>query len=441
MDKGLNIYNLAKKLWPLNRSISGDGLRSSLKELKKICPEIIIKEIPSGKKVFDWRVPDEWKINSAFIITPDGKKICDFKKNNLHVLNYSIGIKKKITLNQLSKKLYSIPSLPKAIPYKTTYYSKDWGFCISHDQKKKLKKGMYSINIDAHHFKGNMSYGEILIKGKSKKEVLFSTYLCHPSMANNELSGPCVSVFLAKWIQKLKKRKYSYRIIFLPETIGSIAYISKNLKKLKKNVVAGFNLTCLGDDRTYSYLPSKNGSTLSDNVAKYALRLKYPKFKKYKWIDRGSDERQYCSPGIDLPIATIMRTKYGEYKEYHTSMDNLTKVVKPKGLQGSYDLLKLVIETLEKNIYLKSNILCEPNLGKRGLYPKIGGTTKLEKSYEKIKISRSILDVLSYADGRHSLLDIMKKCNINSDKINQIVKILKKNKLVTVLKFIDEKKS
>ena len=204
-------------------------------------------------------------------------------------------------------------------------------------------------------------------------------------MANNELSGPCVSVFLAKWIQKLKKRKYSYRIIFLPETIGSIAYISKNLKKLKKNVVAGFNLTCLGDDRTYSYLPSKNGSTLSDNVAKYALRLKYPKFKKYKWIDRGSDERQYCSPGIDLPIATIMRTKYGEYKEYHTSMDNLTKVVKPKGLQGSYDLLKLVIETLEKNIYLKSNILCEPNLGKRGLYPKIGGTTKLEKSYEKIR--------------------------------------------------------
>ena len=283
-----------------------------------------------------------------------------------------------------------------------------------------------------------MSYGEILIKGKSKKEILLSTYICHPSMANNELSGPCVSVYLAKWIQKLKKKKYSYRIVFLPETIGSIAYISKNLKRLKKNVVAGFNLTCLGDDRTYSFLPSKNGSTLSDNVAKYALRLKYPKFKKYKWIDRGSDERQYCSPGIDLPIATIMRTKYGEYKEYHTSMDNLTKVVKPKGLQGSYDLLKLVIEKKKKNIYLKSNILCEPNLGKRGLYPKIGGTTKLEKSYNKIKISRSILDVLSYADGRHSLLDIMDKCNIDSIKINHIVKILKKNKLATVLEFIDE---
>jgi aminopeptidase-like protein len=438
MNKGLDIFNLAKKLWPLNRSISGDGLRRSLKILKTICPEIKIKEIPSGEKVFDWSVPDEWKINSAYIITPTGKKICDFKKNNLHVLNYSIGIKKKITLKQLNKKLYSIPSLPKAIPYKTSYYNKDWGFCISHDQKNKLKNGIYKINIDAQHFKGSMSYGEMLIKGKSKKEILLSTYICHPSMANNELSGPCVSVYLARWIQKLKKRKYSYRIVFLPETIGSIAYISKNLKRLKKNVVAGFNLTCLGDDKTYSYLPSKNGSTLSDNVAKYALRLKYPKFKKYKWIDRGSDERQYCSPGIDLPIATIMRTKYGEYKEYHTSMDNLTKVVKPKGLQGSYDLLKLVIKTLEKNIYLKSNILCEPNLGKRGLYPKIGGITKLEKSYNKIKISRSILDVLSYADGRHSLLDIMDKCNIDSTKINHIVKILKKNKLVTVLEFIDE---
>ena len=249
-------------------------------------------------------------------------------------------------------------------------------------------------------------------------------------MANNEISGPSVLINLAKWIQNLKKRKYTYRIVFIPETIGSIAYLHKNYKLLKKNIIAGFNLTCLGDNRTYSYLPSRIGSSLSDRVLINVLNKVYPKFKKYSWLERGSDERQYCSPGIDLPIATIMRSKFGEYPEYHTSLDKLGSVVTPKGLETSYKTIKLIIESLENNIYIKSNILCEPNLGKRNLYSKVGGLTKFDKGYSKQKKNRLYLDVLSYADGNHSLTDISNLCKIKLSQLNPIIKKLRDEKLI-----------
>lgn len=427
---GNKIFNLCKKLWPLNRSITGEGTRETLRQLKKIVPKLKIHEIRSGKKIFDWTVPKEWKVEDAYILTPEGKKICDFKKNNLHLLNYSTGINIKIKLNKLQKNLFSIKELPNAIPYKTSYYNKKWGFCLSDNERKKLKKGVYQVNIKASHFKGSMSYGEIIIKGNSKKEIFLSSYICHPSMANNEISGPSVLINLAKWIQNLKKRKYTYRIVFIPETIGSIAYLHKNYKLLKKNIIAGFNLTCLGDNRTYSYLPSRIGSSLSDRVLINVLNKVYPKFKKYSWLERGSDERQYCSPGIDLPIATIMRSKFGEYPEYHTSLDKLGSVVTPKGLETSYKTIKLIIESLENNIYIKSNILCEPNLGKRNLYSKVGGLTKFDKEYSKQKKNRLYLDVLSYADGNHSLTDISNLCKIKLSQLNPIIKKLRDEKLI-----------
>ena len=279
-------------------------------------------------------------------------------------------------------------------------------FAYKHNLRKKLKKGKYKVFIDSK-FKSNgkLTYGEILIPGKSKKEIFLSTYICHPSMANNELSGPCVTIFLANWIKCLKKKKFSYRIIFVPETIGSIAYISKNLKKMKKNINAGYNICCIGDNRSYSYLSSRNSNTISDQVAKHVLKWKVKKFKSYSWLDRGSDERQYCAPGVDLPIASIMRTKYLEYPEYHTSLDDLKNVVTPAGLDGGYNIMKEIIQVLEKNCYPKYKVLCEPQLGKRNLY------SSISKKKEVNEDIYSMLHLLSLSDGKTSLVDIAEKCS------------------------------
>lgn len=420
-----NLFNLAKRLFPIYRSITGDGVRKTLQILKSKNSELKVKNIKSGTKVFDWVVPNEWKIDEAYIITPDGRKICDIKKNNLHLISYSKSINKTLKYNQLKKKLYSLPRQPNAIPYITSYYKDDWGFCISENQKRQLnKKGDYKIVIKSKKFKGVLNYGEAYLKGRSNKEIFISTYICHPSLANNEISGPTVSSFILSFL-KQKKRKYSYRLVFVPETIGSISYLSKNYNKLKKNVIAGFNLTCIGDERSYSYLPSRNGNTLSDKIAKISLNSIDPKFKKYSWYDRGSDERQYCAPGIDLPIASIMRTKYGKYKEYHTSLDRLGTVVTGKGLYGGYLAVKKAIEIIEKNKIPIAKLKCEPFMSKRNLYP----TTSFRDNSKYIK---SYMDILTYADGKHSLVDIAFKCNEDFFYILKLAIKLKKKKLITL---------
>ena len=323
---GKHIHELAKKLWPFNRSLTGKGVRQTLNEISKHLPRLSIKSIKSGSKVFDWIIPKEWHVREAYIVTPTGKKICDFSKNNLHLLGYSTSFSGELKLSELKKHLYTLPEQPKAIPYVTSYYEERWGFCLAQDQFNTLKDGIYKVVIDTTLFNGVMNYGELLIKGKSDKEILLSTYICHPSMANNELSGPAVVTFLAKWLLEASKLEYSYRIIFVPETIGSIAYLSLNYKKMKSKTIAGFNVTCVGDDRAYSYLPSRNGRTLSDLIAKHVLKWIDKNYITYSWLDRGSDERQYCAPGIDLPIASILRTKYGMYPEYHSSLDDLKKL-------------------------------------------------------------------------------------------------------------------
>ena len=421
------IINFAKKIFPYPRSITGSGVRKTLKEIKRIVPNLKIYKVKSNTKVFDWKVPPEWKVYEAYIVTPDGKKICDFKKNNLHLVGYSIPINKIITKNELEKHLYSLPNQPNAIPYITSYYKKNWGFCISENNRKKLKKGKYKIVINTKLFMGVLNYGEILIKGKSEKEVFLSSYICHPSMANNEISGPSVLTFVAKWINHLKNKKYSYRIIFIPETIGSITYLSKNLKSLKQNMIYGFNISCVGDDREYSYIQSKYGNTLSDKVALRVLNSKVKKFKKYNWLERGSDERQFCAPGVNLPVCSILRTKHGKYPEYHTSLDKIGTVVTKKGLNGSYNIYKKCIETIERDLIPVSKILCEPQMGKRGLYPNIS------KKIPAIK-TRLMMTILSYCDETNSVFDISKLCNISTRKTLKVINLLHKNKLIRYIK-------
>ena len=395
---GNKMHNWAKELFPICRSILGLGVRETLHYIQNLIPELKICSVPSGTQAFDWIVPDEWTIRDAFIDDSVGIKLVDFKKNNLHIVGYSEPVDLWMTLDELKQHLHSLPDQPDAIPYVTSYYSRYWGFCLTHEQLQSLVPGRYHVVIDTELKPGVLNYGELILPGELDQEIFLSTYICHPSMANNELSGPVVTTALSQWLKTLTDRKYTYRIVFIPETIGSIVYLSQNIEYLKEQVIAGFNITCVGDDRCFSYLPSRNGNTLSDFVALHVLKHSDPDFIRYTWLDRGSDERQYCAPGVDLPIASIMRSKYGEYPEYHTSLDNL-ELVTPTGLQGGYDALRKAIEIIEKNVYLKSTVLCEPQLGNRGLYPTL--STK-----ESGKQVRSMMNMLSYCDGQNSLLDI-----------------------------------
>jgi len=398
LNNGKDIYNLCEKLWPITRSITGSGVRETLGIIQQEIPDLTIHEVLTGTQCFDWEIPKEWNIRDAYIIDQNGNKVIDFKNSNLHVVSYSTPVNRTISLLELQQHLYSIPEQPNAIPYVTSYYQERWGFCLSENQRRALVEGDYQVCIDSELSNGSLTYGELIIPGKSKKEVFLSTYICHPSMANNELSGPTVTTYLAKWIQS-QPREYTYRIIFIPETIGSITYLSKNQQKLKENVSAGFNITCVGDDNAYSFLPSRNGSTLSDIVAKHVLKHHAKDFKEYSFLDRGSDERQYCSPGVDLPIASIMRTKYGEYEQYHTSLDNLD-FISDKGLYGAFKALTLSIICIENNKVYKYTNLCEPQLGRRGLRSNVGAINNMTQ------FNKDVTNVLAYADGKKDLISI-----------------------------------
>jgi aminopeptidase-like protein len=423
---GKNIYKFAEELWPINRSITGEGVRETLGRISKHLPSLEIKSVPSGTQVFDWIVPKEWHVKEAYIITPNGKKICDFSKNNLHLIGYSVPYNGVLNLHELKKHLYTLPDQPNAIPYLTSYYKERWGFCLTQEQFDSLENGSYKVVVDSTLFDGELNYGELLIKGKSDKEIFLSTYVCHPSMANNELSGPTVVTFLAKWLQEIVETNYSYRIIFIPETIGSITYLSHNYKDMKNKIFAGFNVSCVGDDRAYSYLPSRNGKTISDLIAKHVLKWTDPNFIEYSWLDRGSDERQYCAPGIDLPIASILRTKYVMYPEYHTSLDNLENVVTPQGLNGGYWAIRKAIEAIEKNKKYKVTVLCEPQMGKRDLYSTLGNQT-LDKETELM------MNFISLCDGQSSLLEISDRLNVPIWDLYILVEKLENHSLIRTL--------
>ena len=417
------MYELCERLFPICRSITGDGVRKTLQMLVEVYGnEINIHEVPTGTKVFDWTVPKEWNIKEAYIENSKGQRVIDFKNNNLHVVGYSLPVDKFVDLQELKSVVYTQPDQPDAIPYVTSYYKECYGFCMSQNQLDKLPEDTYHIVIDSELKEGSLTYGEIIIPGDTEEEVFLSTYICHPSMANNELSGPVVATFLAKWLNLLVKRRYTYRIIFIPETIGAITYLSKNLQYLKEHVIAGFNLSCVGDNRTFSYVESRYGKTLADKAAKNVLSFYYPDYKTYSFLKRGSDERQYNAPGVDLPVCAICRSKYGEYPEYHTSKDNL-ELISPEGLLGAYEVYQQCILALENNYSYKINVLCEPQLGKRGLYP----TTSQKGTYDAVKV---MIDFIAYADGSNDLIDIS---NIIGVPVNELLTVIEKLEKVDLL--------
>ena len=422
-------YNLGKNiLFPICRSITGKGTLKTLKFIKKEFKDLKIKKIKSGKKVFDWVIPPEWNIREAYIVDKNGKKIIDFKNNNLHIVGYSIKVNRIIKKRDLIKNLFYLKKQPDAIPYITSYYKKRWGFCLTYNQFKEINikysdEDTFKVVINSNlNNNGSLSYGELIIKGKSRKEILISTYICHPSMANNELSGPIVSMSLINYFIEKKLNK-TLRFIFIPETIGSIAYLSRNLKYLKRYVIGGYNLSCIGDERKHSCMLSKNENSPSDE----ALLLSYKKmnirnYKIYPFLNRGSDERQYNSPGIDLGITSIFRSKYTEYPEYHTSLDNFD-VVTLKGLTGGYNVAKNSIKIIQNNTYPISKILCEPQMGKRGLYPTLSVKSKRKKT-------KKFMDFLQYSDGFNSLNKISKLINLDIKSTKKIYKVLSKNNLL-----------
>ena len=400
MTEGQRMYGLCKEIFPLNRSITGNAVRETFRILQSHIPDIKFEmhEVKSGTKVCDWVVPDEWNCDEAYLTDPDGNRVVDMADSNLHLLGYSVPTDLTLPLEELKEHLYYLKDQPDVFPYVTSYYSPRWGFSMTYEQFRSLKPGNYHAVIRSTLEPGSLTYGEILFPGETEDEIFFSSYTCHPSMANNECSGPALLISLIRHVASMKKRRYSYRFVLAPETIGAITYIDKNLDHLKKHVKAAFNLTCVGDDRTYSIIHSKYADTYADRVLTCVLSQSGKHFDEYPYIKRGSDERQYQAPGVDIPMVCFCRSKYHIYPEYHTSADNLD-LISPEGLQGSFDVMTKCIDLIEYNKRYRTTTLCEPQLGKRGLVP----TMSSKETYQQ---TLALKDLIAYADGRNDLIGI-----------------------------------
>lgn len=422
---GQEMYNLANKIFPICRSITGAGVRETLRILSEYVEQDDIKldihEVPSGTPVFDWIVPKEWIIRDAYIEDRQGNKIIDMKDNNLHVMGYSTPIDKWVSLEELKQYVYTQSNQPTVIPYVTSYYKERFGFCMSEEQLSSLSDGEYHMFIDSELIDGSLTYAEVIISGETKDEIMMTSYICHPSMANNECSGLVVLAALMRYVKNMKNRRYTYRFVLNPETIGSITYLSKNFQYLKEHLIAGIVLSCVGDDRTYSIIESRYADTIADKSLKSILNTK-KSYTTHTFLERGSDERQYNAPGIELPVVGFSRTKYGEYLEYHTSADDMG-LISPSGLQGSYEAMVQWIYCMENNRKYKTTVLGEPQLGKRGLYP----TISQKNSYNEIT---AMVDLIAYSDGKNDLFDISRIIGVAPFDLIPIVKKLEENAVI-----------
>lgn len=403
--KASEIEQLFDRLWPICRSITGDGLRESFSILSEVIP-FELTEIASGTPVFDWVIPKEWNIRDAYILTPEGKKIAWFRENNLHVVNYSVPVRAEMSFEELLPHLHSLPEMPDAVPYVTSYYKENWGFCLDYHTLSSLpKEGIYTVIVDSDLSPGHLTYGQYLLKGESDREILFSSYLCHPSMANNELSGPLVMSALYQLISSIPNRHYSYRFVLAPETIGIIAFLHKYGQHLLSNLDAGYVLTCCGDSGKIHYKRSRRISGLADRAAEHVLSYAGEDWLAEPFSVGGSDERQYCSPGFNLPVGSIMRTPYQRYPEYHTSLDNKSRVSFP-AMEKTASICLDIVRTLEMNGPYENEVLfCEPHMGKHGLYPSSALPTIQRKAVH------DLMHFLNYADGTHDLIETAKLRN------------------------------
>jgi aminopeptidase-like protein len=418
---GHEMQRLIAELYPICRSITGNGFRETLQAVRRHIP-LEVNEVPTGTPVFDWIVPKEWNIRDAYIKNTRGERVVDFQKSNLHVLNYSTPIRTKLSLAELKPHLFSLPEHPDWIPYRTSYYAERWGFCLSHRQLLALPDEVYEICIDSTLQDGHLTYGEFLLRGQSSDEVLISCHACHPSLANDNLSGLALAMFLAQRLGESKSR-YSYRFLFIPGTIGSIAWLARNEAKVA-NIQHGLVITCVGDAGRLTYKKSRRGDAEIDRAVAHVLKHSGQDHEILEFTPYGYDERQYCSPAFNLPVGCFMRTPNGCYPEYHTSADNLD-FVKPASLADSFTKCLAALAVLEGNqAYVNLNPKCEPQLGKRGLYQTIGGQTDARQ------FELAMLWVLNLSDGKHSLLHIAERSGLEFGLIRQAADTLVQHSLL-----------
>ena len=423
---GKRIFDICKKLININRSLTGEGNRKTLKILSRINKNLKIKKFKSGEKIFDWKIPLEWNIKNAWIKNSKNKKIIDFKNNNLHVVGYSQPVKKTLSLNLLKKKLFTYKKLPNAIPYVTSYYKKFWGFCMSYNDYKKLKPGNYRVTIKSTLKKGDLCYSDTLLKGKSKKQILFSSYLCHPQMANHELSGPLAMIVIYDYLKKQKNLKFSYRFLICPENIGSAAFLHKNKRNIKKLIKGGYILNFLANGSKVTYKKSRLSNSLSDKAAENVLINLKRKIKINNYIPEGADERQFCSPGFNLPIGVLSRNDYNDFKEYHTSLDNLSKF-NLKTFYESIEIIIKLIETLEINFVPQSTIIYgthQFSRRKSSLYDQVF------YKRQKEDITKVLLEILNMAEGNMDLLTIANKKGFSLSSNKGLIEKMLKEKLI-----------
>jgi len=403
-DIGQAIHRLIADLYPICRSITGNGVRETLAKIKSVIP-LEVHEVPSGTRVFDWTVPKEWNITDAYIKNDQGERIVDFRRSNLHVVSYSVPVKANMRLKELKEHVFTLPDHPKWIPYRTSYYKESWGFCLSHDQSLELGDGEYEVCIDSSLQDGHLTYGEYYLKGEQPDEVLLSCHVCHPSLCNDNLSGVALVAFLAKHLSQLPLR-YSYRFLFIPGTIGSLTWLSQNEAHVSR-IKHGLVLAGVGDPGRSTYKRSRRGDAEIDRAVIHVLRYAEGDHEIQDFSPYGYDERQFCSPGFNLPVGSFMRTPHGRYPEYHTSADDLG-FVQPQYLADSFGKCLSVLNLLENNkTYLNQNPKGEPQLGKRGLYREIGGS-------KDVKLSElAMLWVLNLSDGNHTLLDVADRSGLD----------------------------